>query len=289
MTGPLCLARPSPCPPCDGRHKTVNTTPQPPFEKLTNFRDIGGHPMRTGLVFRSGDLSQITPRDLAQLESFQIRLICDLRVPRESRKRPPRLPWNTPVKTVNISLHSEATHRDIKRKMLRFLFRSPATANCPDFIRDYYQHLAFERTTQIREVITKLTQPGSLPALIHCTAGKDRTGVIVAILQLLAGVPYERVMADYLETNQHFEPRLRKAIRVIRILTLFQVPEQRMRQVLLAHPEALDAVHDDILTRYGSTENYLTEACQIEPATLNQLKQILTAKPAALKTRDVPS
>lgn len=258
---------------------TVNTPPAVPFENLSNFRDLGGYPMRNGILFRSGDLSRTTPQDVAQLESLGIKLICDLRVPAECRKRPPRSPWRLPVQTVNISLHSDATHRELKRKMIGWLFRRPATEACPEFIRDYYHHLAVQRNSHIGEVVTLLAKENSLPALIHCTAGKDRTGVIVAILQMLAGVPYERVIADYLQTNEHYEPRIQTAIRLTRILTLFRVPEQRIRQVLMAHREALDAVFEHIFPRYGSVENYLAESCNVDIATLRRLKQRLLAAP----------
>jgi protein-tyrosine phosphatase len=84
-------------------------------------------------------------------------------------------------------------------------------------------------------------------------------------------------MEDYLRTNNYFGPRLEKLIKVMRVVTLPQVSPERMRLILMAHPEFLNEVHDTIVKRYGAVETYLREACGIDRDTLKKLKDRLLA------------
>jgi protein-tyrosine phosphatase len=122
-----------------------------------------------------------------------------------------------------------------------------------------------------------LAKEENLPAVIHCSAGKDRTGLVAALIQLLVGIPYEVVIEDYVRTNDYFASRLDRFIRIMRVLTLFQVSPERMRLILMAHPEFLNEVHDAIVGAYGSVERYLVEACAIDERVLHELKARLLA------------
>jgi protein-tyrosine phosphatase len=253
------------------------------FENVYNFRDVGGlktaegHVMKTGVLFRSDKLSRMTCQDLAKLQEFNITLICDLRSPKESRKKQVRAVPNQTFRVVNIPIHEPAIQNGRRKRLLSFLFGKKGGDRFWEFARWYYHHIAFERTYRIREVITLLSKAENLPALIHCNSGKDRTGFLAALIQLLVGVPYEMVMQDYLRTNDYFGPHLEKLIKVMRVLTLYQVSPERMRLVLTAHPEFLNEVHDLIVKKYGSVEKYLCEACEIDRDTLQKLKnQLLT-------------
>lgn len=248
-----------------------------PFQTLWNFRDIGGlktadgRRLRTGVLFRSDELSRLSAGDVAKLQALGIRLICDLRSPQESERRRPRV-LEKSIRVVNVPIHEQDVSRT---KLLGFLFGKTGGERFREFSRDYYRHIAFGQTARIRRVITLLSEEQSLPALIHCTAGKDRTGFVAALIQLLVGVPYEAVLEDYLRTNDYFGPRLEKLIKVMRILTLSQVASERMRLILMASPEFLTEVHDTVVKRYGAVETYLCEACEIDRVTLRRLKDRL--------------
>lgn len=254
-----------------------------PFQRLSNFRDVGGlktadgRTFRAGVLFRSDELSRLNAGDLVKLQGLGIKLICDLRSPKESQKRrPPRLSDES-IRVVNVPIHEQATQDGSRRKLLGFLFGKTGGDRFREFSRDYYHHIAFGQTARIREVITLLSEEQNLPALIHCTAGKDRTGFLAALIQLLVDVPYEAVMEDYLRTNDYFGPRLEKFIKVMRAVTLSQVSPERIRSILMAHPEFLNEVHGTIVKRYGAVETYLREACGIDQDTLQKLKDRLLA------------
>jgi protein-tyrosine phosphatase len=254
------------------------------LERMYNFRDVGGMPTtdggtsKTGLLFRSGELSTLTARDLGALRGLDIRTICDLRSTRESRKKPLRLAAKHSVRVLNVPLHDEATTDGSHKKLVGFLLGKTGGDRFREFIGEFYHHLAFDRALCVGEAITLLAHEENLPAVIHCTAGKDRTGFLAAVIQLLVGVPYARVSEDYLRSNDHFEPRLKKLTQTLRIMTLFQVSPERMRLILTAHPEVLDGVHREIIESHGSIANYLIGACRVERETLENLKRLLLAK-----------
>lgn len=254
-----------------------------PFKRLSNFRDVGGlktadgRTLRSGVLFRSDELTRLNAADLVRLREFGIGLICDLRSPGESRKRrPPRLPDGS-IRVVNVPIHWQSTRDGSRGQLLGFLFGKTGGDRFQEFIRGFYHHIAFGQPARIHEVITLLSRERNLPALIHCAAGKDRTGFVAALIQLLVGVPFEVVMEDYLRTNDYFEPRLERFVKVMRVVTLSQVSPERMRLVMQAHPEFLNEVHETIVKRYGTVETYLRQACGIDQATLQNLKdQLLT-------------
>jgi protein-tyrosine phosphatase len=245
------------------------------FDGFSNFRDIGGLPtadgrtVRTGVLFRSDALHRMTKQDLVKLQNLDIKLICDLRSP---TARKTRLPSSSAIQLLNIPLHEEATQGSNSKKIMGFLFGKARGDQFREFIRSYYRHIVFERSEQIREVITLLSKKENLPAVFHCTAGRDRTGLIAAIIQLLLGVSYGLVREEYLRTNDYFRPRMERFIKLLRVLTLFQVSKERMRLILMVQPEFLDHIHNDMLERYGSVEGYLRGACGIEQDTLQALK-----------------
>lgn len=257
-----------------------------PFERVSNFRDVGGlttvdgRTLKTGVLFRSEELSRMTARDLATLRGFNFKLICDLRSPRERREKPSPVARIETIRVVNIPILPPANQDGSSRKLLfSFLFGKTGGDRFREFSRACYHSIAFEQTSRIRDVIMLLSKEESLPALIHCSAGKDRTGFLAALIQLLAGVPYEMVMDDYLLTNDHFRPRLENFIKWMRLMTLCQVSPERIRLVAMAHPEFLDEVHTLIVKNYGSVEAYLCEACKLEHDTLRNLKNRLLVEP----------
>lgn len=254
-----------------GRYDSIVTRPS--FERLVNFRDVGGaktadgRSFRTGVVFRSEVLSRMSERDAARLHTLDLNLVCDLRTPRDGAKAPAL----GGVRRVNVPLHELPAYDIGARKILGLLFSTSGEDRFRELLHAYYHHIAFERTARLGEVLTLLSREENLPALIHCTAGRDRTGFVAAILQLVAGVPYETVLEDYLLTNDRYAPQRDKLVRAIQLVTLRQVPAERMQLLLTTHREFLDRVHSRIVGEHGGIERYL-EACNVDRDTLHALR-----------------
>ena len=141
------------------------------FEALSNFRDVGGHvtsdgrQLRTGLVYRSDALCFATERDRALLrDTLRIRTIVDLRTSME-HERMGRYDLDDVGEVVHLPILDGA------------LIREKANDGSLD-LASMYQAIVFDHADEIAVVLTLLADPDRLPAVISCTAGKDRTGIV---------------------------------------------------------------------------------------------------------------
>jgi len=250
------------------------------FDGLYNFRDIGGYKtidgnvMKKGILFRSDELSRLTQKDLEKFKLLNIKSICDLRTHREQKSKPSRIKSEHGIQLINISIYDksqEFTHREF----FKFLVTKSSTIDFEKIMKDMYHDIAFISYAQIYEIISLLSEQKNLPALIHCTGGKDRTGFISAIIQLLVGVPYQKVLDDYLYSNDLIAPRMKKIENFIRWMSLFQISPDRMKPILEVRHEYLDEVYNEIINRYGNIETYLCQACKIQESRLLNLKNLL--------------
>lgn len=153
-----------------------------------NFRDIGGLPAeggatRTGVLFRAGNLAQLEDAGRAQLGALGLRRIVDLRDDEEVRYAPSRIDGLAlEVHRVPLFLGSVASF---------FADDVPLAV--------MYRQLLWDAPDRIVAAVRLLVDG---PALVHCTVGKDRTGVTVALALSAAGVEREAVIADYARTEQ---------------------------------------------------------------------------------------
>ncbi|HHP3706322.1 TPA: tyrosine-protein phosphatase, partial [Shigella sonnei] len=201
-------------------------------------------------------------------------VVCDLRTPKKHRSHLSRHASNECFTLFNFPLHQEETEAS-RRMIFDFFFRRSGGEHFLEFSSGYYQHMAFKSSSQIKALITLLAQEENLPALIHCTAGKDRTGYIAALIQLFAGVPYETVAQEYLLTNRYYQARLEKVVKVVSGVTLNRDSPARTKTILMAHQRFLDEVYQAMLQKHGSVAVYLREGCGIEESTLAKFKESL--------------
>ena len=163
---------------------------------LVNVRDLGGLPTIDGMrvarqrIIRSDNLVGLDDAGVeAMLADLGIRLIIDLRTARECEREggPPRALEQ--VRYVNRPLEPQGAITD----------EDVAAGKATNLLDDYSAHLRISGRVLL-ECFEMLTAPGALPAVVHCTAGKDRTGIFVALLLDLLGVEHEAIVADYAAT-----------------------------------------------------------------------------------------
>lgn len=247
------------------------------FDGVTNFRDVGGlftidgKQMKTSVLYRSDELSKLSDDDLVRFDLLNIKTICDLRTPSERKSRLDRLPVKCIINVVNIPLSDQ--HRNVSpfRFFIHMAFSSDKI-NFEKFITDHYYRNAFERTAQIKQILTLIVENNDAPTLIHCTVGKDRTGLISAIIQILCGVSRKDVIDDYLLTNHFIEKRCKKLTRYIRFMSLYRISAAQLKPLLEARAEYLDTILSLILNKYNTIDNYLIKACGLDTETINKLK-----------------
>lgn len=244
-----------------------------PLEGAVNFRDLGGYRtadgryVRWGKLFRSGTLSDLTQADYAYIERVGIKLVCDLRNNEEIAIEPDILPESMQYVHTLIYTDSDSMRR------LRALFFDPRALSLL-MLEMYTRQMIDKNARPIGDVLRRLSN--DFPALIHCTAGKDRTGITVAVLLALLGVPDTVITADYSLSNHYYESFRRVVQKALpQWLAYGGITIDDMRPILTANPEILQSVLDHIRQRYGSVEGYLRDAAGVDDATIARLKSNL--------------
>lgn len=176
-----------------------------PVEGTLNFRDIGGYAtadgrrMRTGVVYRSDQLSQVTDAGFDVLSSYGLRTVVDLRMPTERDRQPSRLPDGVRMVYGHDSAADEAAHLEVMEEIKA----GRITSVTEDDVAEMYLEMLRDATFMFSTVLRAVAQADAHPVLFHCTAGKDRTGLSAALIQRLCGVPDASVEQDYVLTNPY--------------------------------------------------------------------------------------
>ena len=171
-----------------------------PFEGVVNFRDLGGYPtregghVRWGRLFRADALHNLTASDLATYEGLGVRLVVDLRSDTERREMP------NPIESRALPL---AFRRDEGSDEPAPALVAASPEEGERVLADLYLNHVERSGARIGEILTAMADPDGLPAVFHCHAGKDRTGVIAALLLELLGVDRQVVLDDYELTSRY--------------------------------------------------------------------------------------
>ncbi|MDH6577549.1 tyrosine-protein phosphatase [Kitasatospora sp. MAP5-34] len=203
---------------------------------VQNFRDaaisgIGG--IRPGRLYRSGHLGQLTPAGARHLEPLGLRTVIDLRTTTELAVHPDQ----------RHGLDFDLLHHPVLPD------RRTSELPWPTDQTEMYVFMPEAGGQAIADTVRRLATPGSLPALLHCAVGKDRTGLTIAIIQSLTGAPEPDIIADFLQSN----PNLGLDAGPIRYTDEYG-DEHLSHPVTATHlTTALTHIH----TLHGTLENYL--------------------------------
>jgi len=246
-----------------------------------NFREVGGYPttsgakVRRGLVWRSAGLDRLSGPDCELIRSLGIRTIADLRTEHERNLFP--TPTGVPDGARTLSWGGSVEDA-APRTGTRPAWSDLDLATLRREIARLYTHVAEAHSVQFAEVYRAIAD-GAVPILIHCTAGKDRTGLAIAILLELIGVRREWVIWDYEQTNTHLERHmvsLESAIGVGGMADWLAALGPEGRELLLAADEAyLLAALADIEDRFGSVEDFARQALGLSTGTIDALRRQL--------------
>jgi protein-tyrosine phosphatase len=248
-----------------------------------NFRDLGGYRTRSGRelqwgkVYRTGVLSYFTANDQQQLSQLGVRAICDLRRLDEREREPTRWPDST---TKHLSWDDGSAPPTIRSIADNYPYN--ATGMHAAMI-DLYRALPKWMAPRLRGMFERIAQ-GDVPVLIHCAAGKDRTGIAIALLLALLDVPHETIFEDYLLTNDagdlvqfiltHHQARLGIATTNHPLLTL---PEDVRRVLFAAHADYLHGAFDQIERDYGSLFEFTRQAAGVDEDMRHRVQAALLA------------
>ncbi|KAJ7802215.1 protein-tyrosine phosphatase-like protein [Mycena olivaceomarginata] len=274
----------------------MDTTTNPPFTGIYNFRDVGHvvnslggtRLIRDKFLYRSGRLDGATPADREKLVSeYDLRSVIDLRTKSEHIKQTQTLKAkNRYLAAANVNLQTDAAvpdqgpwtvhkinfaGRNFEMNMLKQLkwwqiiwlltlmllqFRMAAIRILGRNVLGPKGLLGLSKDSlrfcqaEIREALEVLTDFKSYPVLIHCTQGKDRSGLVVMLVLFVLGVPLEQVKADYALSNAGLAP--------VRASMIKEVEEIGMdADYTKAPPEVVETVWNFLQTEYGGVDEYL--------------------------------
>jgi protein-tyrosine phosphatase len=240
-----------------------------------NFRDIGGYPTQTGgtvrwgRVYRAGVLSYFTELDHPTLHSLDVRAICDLRRAEEREREPSAWPAREDLPQPAHLHWDDGSNTPTIRA---FAANRPGTAaGMFDAMTDLYRALPTWMAGRIRGLFECIAA-GSVPVVVHCAAGKDRTGVAIAVLLCALEVSRQTAIEDYLLTNDagDFEQFLRTRQDTQLGLTdihhpLLSMPQDIRRVLFSAHADFLQAAFESI-DALGGLDAYLEDTVGISSA-----------------------
>ncbi len=244
-----------------------------------NFRDIGGLPardgrtVRAGLVYRSDALDALDADDLARLASLSPKVCCDLRSDGERLQRPHRWPIGAEPRVLNLSV---ATDIRVLMPELVLELRNNATAEgAGALMRHLYRDLPTVCVPVLKRVFELLLDEDTeqLPLVVNCTAGKDRTGFVVAMLLHAVGVSEDAVLADYLRSNDASN-RASLQVKVAHLLHDLlgaTAPPDMLAAIIAARPDYLASSLARIVADHGSVEGYLRQAIGLDDAQRERL------------------
>lgn len=185
---------------------TTTDTKAVRLEGAPNFRDVGGwvghdgRRVRHGKLFRSDTLAYLRDSDFTTLEQLGIGLVCDLRSRPERSHRPTS--WPASFRPTVLELDINADVRAANDTMLGILRADPSPRGATAMMMESYAIIPLALQGYMGDLFRRLADDRAPALLFHCTAGKDRTGVMAALLLLSLGVSRDDVIADYLLTRR---------------------------------------------------------------------------------------
>ena len=247
-----------------------------PLQGVENFRDFGDYAagagrLRKGVLFRAAHQAEATDADLEVLASLGIVTLVDLRRPNERERSPSRRwtgfaaqvidndlgmtgedPWHTFLKSSDLSVRSVHDYMDA------YYRRAPFKERHLDLFSRYFQAVA----------------EGKGAVLIHCAAGKDRTGLLAALTHHIAGVADDDVIDDYLLTNDpsRFERRGATFMDHIEEVTGRRPSEAAIRAAMGVEASYLAAAFEVIKAEHGSLDGYLEQVIGVDAAARDKVR-----------------
>jgi protein-tyrosine phosphatase len=230
------------------------------FDGAENVRDLGGLPTssgaktRFGVIYRGSGLARLTDADVENFSGLGVRSIIDLRSDEEREGAPDRLPSRRPPEVFRrrITPQGSIEMMDAVNK------KGAGAAAAFELMRSNYARIPFGHSAEFTDIMHFLIEHGRAPHFVHCSYGKDRTGIVVAFILRALGVSVTDVVIDFEMTKAEFiAPDLfDPAARADAIAAIMAAPAD----YILASLEAIDSRHGDFsaylkdVLNFGPTE-----------------------------------
>jgi protein tyrosine/serine phosphatase len=241
------------------------------LEGVVNFRDYGdyataaGARIQPGRLYRSAHHGRATDADLEAIAALGIAVVVDLRRPNERTREPSRRPAGFAGKVIETALGP--SDDDPWWDFVRDSDLSEAAFR--DYLTQYYRDAPFdERHLDTFSRYFAALGEAEGPVLIHCAAGKDRTGILAALTHHLIGVHDDDLIADYLLTNEAIgvEQRIPLMMQAIAEGAGREPSAAAVRVAMCVEAAYLEAALAAITAEHGAIDAYLTDALGVDAA-----------------------
>jgi protein-tyrosine phosphatase len=251
-------------------NSTIQANPEHPrrfvnVEGSINLRDFGGYTtqqgktVKEGLLFRCGSMNDIPEHAFDDFAALDISVICDLRSQEEAESSP--TPTGGPFACrVHIPIWPGSSTQFLET--ISKQNRGPSTDQFADFMENVTREIARDHVEAYKQLLRELVSTDK-GFLLHCSAGKDRTGFGAAIILTLLGVDHETVMHDYLVSNESIELFHRMRDRMVQNLKdqgkNVKIDDEIIEVMSGVRAEYLLGAFEEIDNHYGGMSGYLEE------------------------------
>lgn len=227
----------------------MKTSTRIPIPGTYNFRDVGGLPalggrVREGVLFRSDGLHRLGEEGRAQLRRLGVGRVIDLRDENEAAVMP-----------------DDLDGLDVEVLRLPVFEGSGASQGARGISLDaLYHRIVTQHTAVVVGALREISGVGERSVVVHCTAGKDRTGVVVALALSAVGVHRDAVIEDYARTEANLAGEWLE--QMVALIGEYGIPDTPELRVLMggSPPEAIEGMLDTVERTHGSTREYLLAA-----------------------------
>lgn len=229
------------------------------LKSILNFRDAGGLPtldgktVRKGMIFRSATPDNLRKREIQKLHDLNIRTIIDLRGPEEDGERDKKFDG---IEMVSLPLDFEG---ETRRRMMPLFYQKNSLEKIAEISAELYNEILDASVPVFSQVVDILLTPGKCPVLIHCKAGKDRTGIIIALIHLALDVRREAIIGNFMQSNEELVPFFRKKLFIRRLLSFGYFPAKTIMFAVTVRKENIEAVIDRVNNHYGGIASFLND------------------------------
>lgn len=253
-----------------------------PLEGGVNFRDLGGYrtkdgrSVRWGRIYRSGVMADLTEADYSYLQKLGIKTICDLRDSNERKQSPTQAQRITR----DGRYMSWDYHQDFDAQAFAGAFAGGGDPqeNALRVMSGFYRQMPTTFAPRYREAFAALKQGDGL--LFNCSAGKDRTGLLAALVLTTLGVEPDVVVGDY-AMSQRVPSLQRLRTRMTasgekdpNMSALARLPEPAIRALMGTDPVYISAAFDQIRSDHGSIDAYVEKELGVSAADRARLREI---------------
>lgn len=237
------------------------------IKKVTNFRTIGniknidGRILRDGKFYRSAHLHQLKNKSIKEFQKLGIKEIIDLRNSKEISQKPDVIPQNIDYKNYS-AFEDEGDQLDQAKKLV--LKGKVKGSDADQRMLDFYKNYSTENPKIIKKIIREILDSEN-PVLYHCTAGKDRTGIITALILTILKFDKETIENDYLLSNNYRKQLVQKRLRLANNLH-FLYPKMDLNvieKLSWVEKDYLHASFSEIDNKYGSIDVYIHQVLGI--------------------------